>query len=130
LAVVGGEVRWSKAGDDLWWFERTKNGYTIRVLGGKWDDWYLTYDPDGKGKALFLSGKPKPGSYWEVNGLYGMRACFIHATAGAVKGWQPDRGEEVQRVKGADGKLHRAYRALLAERPQHIKSLKSILIAP
>jgi hypothetical protein len=72
LSVVGGEVRWTKvAHDDLWFIDETKQGYTIRVAGGKWDQWYLTCDPDGKGKALFLSEKAKPGSYWKVNGLSG-----------------------------------------------------------
>jgi hypothetical protein len=47
-----------------------------------------------------------------------------------VKGWQPDRGEEVQKVKGADGKLHRAYRVLLAEQPKHIRGVQVDVIAP
>jgi hypothetical protein len=66
LAVVGGEVRWTATGDSLWHIERAGKGYTLRVSTGKWKGRYLSYDPDGKDRELFLSEKPTAGSYWEV----------------------------------------------------------------
>lgn len=97
LGVVGGKVRWSNAGEGAfdWGITKTARGYTIQVTGGKWGGWYLSYDPTGKDKAVFLTKGPTAGSYWGIGHVGNPGTTPVWAKAGPLKGWSLDRGAKV-----------------------------------
>ena len=111
LGVVGGKVRWSNAGEGAfdWGITKTARGYTIQVTGGKWGGWYLSYDPTGKEKRVFLSQAPTAGSFWGIGHVGNPGTTPVWAKAGALKGWSLDRGAKVgtedcvEKSSGPDG---------------------------
>jgi len=116
LGVADREVIWNNR-PKTWEIEKTKKGYRVRLLlgGGKWKGWYLTYDPSGKRKTVFLSKKPTAGSYWSLGNIGGPHTASITAKAGKLKDWYLDRGEPVKR-KDQEGKPYTAHRVVLKEK--------------
>jgi len=130
LAIIDGKLQWCKTGKVLWVIKGTRMGDTIQVASrGKWEDWYLTYDAEGKDRTVKLSEKPTPGSYWKV-GNKNARPTFLTAAGGKVEHYSLDRGEEVEKVKGNDGQMYRAFKVILAEKPKHIRHVTITVIAP
>jgi hypothetical protein len=121
LGVVEGQVRLVQVGTPAvreWRIEDGgKKGRLIRVMSSdKWNGWYLTYDHTGKGKEVFLSEKPTPGSYWHlrVGGDRGGRSGTIEATAGRVEGRHLSVGGPAEKLVDVDGKTHTASRLVLS----------------
>jgi hypothetical protein len=152
LSVVNGKVYSTTTGDMDWHITKTAKGYTFRVAGGKWDGWYLTYDPDGKKKPVFLSKEPIAGSYWKSGGPPDRPGTsWIAGQSGKVEDWHIDRGEEAEKLKGppmgklpaqgekkekpkevkeAEQGLYTAYTVILAEKPKHVRKVRITVIAP
>jgi hypothetical protein len=59
--------------------------------------WYLSYNPTGKDKRVFLSKAPAAGSCWDLDHLSepGKWDTHVWAAAGALRGWSLDRGAKV-----------------------------------
>jgi hypothetical protein len=133
LSVVDGMVYWTKTGDRDWKIDKTTKGYTFRVAGGKWDGWYLTYDPEGKKNTVFLSKQPVAGSYWKSGGPPDRPgASWMAARSGKVEDWHIDRGEQPEKIKGPRGRLPdlTAYNVILAAKPKHVRKVQMTVIAP
>jgi len=104
LAVVDGKVllvknRGREGSSDLWLIDRAgPRGVTLRLRShNEWRGWYLSFDPTGKRKTVFLSKKRTKGSYWSLHP--GTRRYetlnTIRATAGKLKGWYLDGGAKL-----------------------------------
>jgi hypothetical protein len=130
LGVAGGEVVWNNRDPKTWEIELTKKGDMVRLLSrDKWRGWYLTYDPTGKKKTVFLSKKPTAGSYWSLRNIGGPRTGSITANAGKVKDWYLDKGEAVKR-KDQEGKPYTAHRVVLTKDPKPLLKFHIDTIAP
>jgi hypothetical protein len=129
LGVIDGEVSWSNPDGKNWQVKDTKKGHTIRLLSDdKWDGWYLTCDPKGKRKTLFLLQKLTDGSYWSLSNVGGPQPTFIFAIAGKGKGWSLYKGKTVKR-KDKDGKPYTAYQAIVSKTPKPVPKFKIYTVA-
>src|SRR5205823_3157027 len=118
LGAIDGKVRLVKAPANRDWvlvYYRDK-GYQIRRRTGSQLDkhygWYLSYDVEGKSKAVVLTKKPGPGSWWKVSPH--SKRTSISAKSGKLEGWDLDVGEAAQTVKDGEGRTSTAYSAQLS----------------
>src|SRR5262249_24327247 len=117
LGIAAGEVVWNNRDPKTWEIEDTKKGKRGRLLStDKWTGWYLTYDPTGKKKTVFLSKKPTAASYWSLGNIGGPHTASITAKAGKLKDWYLDRGKAVKR-KDQEGNPYTAHRVVLTKDP-------------
>jgi hypothetical protein len=103
LSVADGEVRWTTTGERDWRIDRTAKGYTLRAGGGKWQGWYLSYDPERADQALFLSERPTAGSYWGIGTIDRPTPTRMWAAAGQVSGRYLNLGPEDAKIKEPSG---------------------------
>jgi hypothetical protein len=138
LGLVKGQVRLVKDLDRVEWkFERTGRGVLIRAdvgKGLKYHGWYLSYDPAGKDKGLFLSKEPTAGSYWAVvkNTAEGGQPYVhsFHAKAGRLSLWTLSVGDKAERLKGRRGRPYTAYKVVLKRDPRPVPRFYLIEVAP
>jgi hypothetical protein len=121
LGAVDGKVLVAKsntAAMDWMLTKDKKKGVLIRFSNPdlKHHNWYLSYDVTGKSKEVFLSKKPGPGSYWQVDPRGG--SSGIRANAGKLDGWNLTAGKAAGKLKDDKGKPFVAYRAVLAKHPK------------
>jgi hypothetical protein len=132
LGAVDGKVRFVKAGQigKHWTIDDTKKGQTIRFFSNdKWDGWYLTCDPTGKRKTVFLSKKPTAGSYWSLGSVGERHPTSITAEAGKLKGWYVNTGAKAERLKDVNGRPYNAFEVILAKEPKPIPEFYTYPVA-
>jgi hypothetical protein len=121
LGAVDGKVRLAKinsATADWMLEEDKKKGMLIQFSSpdSKYNNWYLSYDVTGKSREVFLTKKPGPGSYWQVDPRGG--SSGIRANAGKLDDWSLTAGKAAGKLKDDKGKSFVAYRAVLAKHPK------------
>jgi hypothetical protein len=132
LGAVNGKVRFVKGGQSgrHWTIDETKKGQTIRLLSNdKWDGWYLTCDPKGKSKAVFLSRKPTAGSYWSLGSVGERHPTPITAEAGKLKRWYLNTGAKAERLKDVNGRPYHAFVVILSKEPKPIPEFHTYPVA-
>jgi hypothetical protein len=130
LSVAGGEVFLSNRHPTKWQIDETKKGSTVRLVSiDKWDGWYLSCDPRGKKKPVFLSKKLTAASYWSLVSMESQHPGSITANAGKLKDWYLDRGEAVKR-KDKDGEAYTVHRVVLTKEPKRILKFYIYPVAP
>jgi hypothetical protein len=130
LSVAGGEVFLSNRHPTKWQIDETRKGTTVRLgSNDKWDGWYLSCDPKGKKKTVFLSKKLTAGSYWSPVSIESPHPGSITANAGKLKDWHLDTGQAVKR-KDKDGEAYTAHRVVLTKEPKRILKFYIYPVAP
>jgi hypothetical protein len=130
LGIQDGHLRLVPTSDgEEWQFGRKGEWTTVRANLGGGKYLYLTYDPTGKGKSVFLAPEPTEGSHWKsMSGGPGGKTFL--AGQGKLAGWYLDIDPNGEKVKGKDGKEYTVYSLILSETPRLLERCSAFPIAP
>jgi hypothetical protein len=103
----------------------TARGTLIRKEKSEFDKqsgWYLSYDPTGKRKGVFLTKQAGRGSYWGLSKTVRKETepydYTITASNGELAGWHLGAGAEAETLTDQDGDEFRAREAVLVRDPK------------
>ncbi len=135
LGCLQGGVRWvPKPGGAYviavsdWEFVPAGSGTAVRARKGKGKWQYLTYDPTGKEKGVFLAEELTDGACWKT--VEGIGDKTFQAARGKVAGWYLDISPKGEKVRGSNGKEYTVHPLILSEERELLERCRAYPIAP